>query len=362
MSSNWINSSNFTFYNNFSSLKMNYYKNIVIFDLDNTIIKTKSGKTFPKSSDDWVFNYENVVNTINSLDKTIVGIISNQKGIKSQNQIEDWQNKMNNILKQIKFNFIFASFKDDRYRKPMTGSWQYIKDYLKGMDINKIIYVGDACGRETDHNDTDLKFAMNCEFKFNTPEKFFKIETNKQQMSITYPELTYYSKNDFKNILSKITENFNKDKILITFIGFPSCGKSFLRKLFINQKNDFKYNNKDDILNKKENINLINKHNENINYIIDDNTNIKLKDRENLSKIYKNHYKIGIYFDYDIDLANHLNYMRMFWFGEKLIAKVAYNTLNKHYEKPTNKEFDLFIKIDKLIPDFSLENNLKYYF
>ena len=50
----------------------------------------------------------------------------------------------------------------------MIGSWIYIKKYLKGLDIcsDEIIYVGDACGREKDHNDTDIKFALNCNFKF----------------------------------------------------------------------------------------------------------------------------------------------------------------------------------------------------
>jgi bifunctional polynucleotide phosphatase/kinase len=361
----WINVDNFTFFDNISLLKLEDWNNIIIFDLDGTVIKTKSGKVHPINSDDWIFNYDNVVEKLNNLDHTIIGIISNQKGIKSKEKLLQWQTKLTNIMKHINFHFIFASFKDDRYRKPMIGSWQYIKDnYLKNFNTGQkqIIYVGDACGREGDFSDTDLKFAKNCEFKFNTPEQFFNIGIKKQIASITYPELNYYSKIEFNNILTQIKKSLNKEKILIMMIGFPGCGKSFMRKFLININSNFKYFNKDDIKEKIINNNLIHKNNSTINYIIDDNTNTTLKNRNELFKIYDGHYKIGIYFDYELDLAMHLNYMRMYWFGAELVKKVAYHTLNKKFDKPEEKDFDLFIKLDKILPDFNLEHNIKYYF
>ena len=361
----WINNETFTFCDNVSNLKINDWENIVIFDLDGTIIKTKSGKVFPINANDWVFNYNNVVETFNKLDKTIIGIISNQKGIKSDSQLKDWQSKLDSIMKQINLHFVFAAIKDNRYRKPMIGSWEYIKDnFFKGLNIpnKKIIYVGDACGREGDFSDTDIKFANNCEFKFNTPEKFFNIKIGKQIASITYPELEYYTKTEFNKIINQITLNFNKDKILIVMMGFPGCGKSFIRKSLINSNPNFKFINKDDIKNKIINNNLVIKNNSTIDYIIDDNTNGTLKNRNELYKIYKTHFKIGIYFDYELDLAMHLNYMRMYWYGAELIKKVAYHTLKKKMELPDEKEFDLFVKLDKVIPDFNFESTMKYYF
>jgi bifunctional polynucleotide phosphatase/kinase len=360
----WINNNNFSFYDNVSTLKISTFKNIVIFDLDNTIIKTKSGKTFPINSDDWVFNYPNIPDVINSFDKTLIGIISNQKGLKTDIQIKDWQSKLNNMMKRINVHFVFSSFKDDRFRKPMIGSWEYLKDILKGLDVpnNNILYVGDAAGRTGDHTDTDLKFAQNCNFKFSTPEKFFKIKVPKQNLTISYPNLDYYTKIDFTKIITSITNNFDNKKILITMIGFPGCGKSYLRKLFINKFNKFKYNNKDDIKNKVISDNLVIKHNKDIDFIIDDNTNTNLKSRNELNKFYPNHYKIGIYFNYDLELAMHLNYMRMFWYGTELIKKVAYYALNKNFDIPSEKEFDYFVELNKLIPDFNLETNIKYYF
>ena len=135
-----------------------------------------------------------------------------------------------------------------------------------------------------------------------------------------------------------------------------------IRKNLINYNSNFKYINKDDIKKKIINNNIINKHDLNINYIIDDNTNTAFKNRNQIYKIYKSHFKIGIYFNYEIDLALHLNYMRMYWYGGELIKKVAYYTLNKKFNKPEEKEFDLLIKLDKIIPDFNLESSMKYYF
>lgn len=366
MDDNWINTLNYAFFENISSMSsvnLNKYKNIVIFDLDGTIIKTKSGKTFPINKNDWIFNYDNIVSFLNNLENTIIGIISNQKGLKSDGQIKDWEEKINQICKSINFHFVFASFKDDRYRKPMVSSWDFLKEQFKNLNIanSDIVYVGDAAGREGDHSDTDLKFALNCNFKFNTPEKFFKIKGSKQSLTITYPELIYYTKLQFNNIIKEITNKIKENnKVLITMIGFPSCGKSYLRKLIINEFNNFKYLNKDDIKNKVINDNLIHKHNSNIDFIIDDNTNTNLKTRKELNKNYETHYKIGIYFNYELDLAMHLNYIRMYWHGAELIKKVAYHTLNKGFEIPDGKEFDFLVQLDKIIPDF--ETSIKYYF
>ena len=362
----WINVDNFSFFDNISFLKLDDWKNIVIFDLDGTVVKTKSGKTYPVNSDDWIFNYNNIIDKFNKLDKTIIGIITNQKGIKTKEKLFEWQTKLKNIMKHINFHFVFASFKDDKYRKPMIGSWQYIKDnYLKGLNIqqnNQIIYVGDACGRQNDFSDTDLKFAYNCGFKFSTPEKYFSIIVQKQVATITYPQLEYYSKNDFNIMTNQITKCFNKEKVLIVMIGFPGCGKSFMRKNLLNFNPNFKYFNKDDVKEKIINDNLITKNNSSINYIIDDNTNTTLKNRNELFKLYNTHYKIGIFFDYELDTSMHLNYMRMYWYGAELIKKVVYNTINKKFNKPDEKEFDLLITFDKILPDFNFEHNLKYYF
>jgi bifunctional polynucleotide phosphatase/kinase len=359
----WTTFTTFTFYNNIP-ISLNY-KNIVIFDLDNTLIKTRSGKVFPIDKDDWKFNYENIANTLNNSQNTMFGIITNQKGIKTQNQIIQFQNKLNCIMKEINIHFIFVALTDDRYRKPMIGSWQYIKkNFIKTTIIdNQIIYVGDACGRINDFSDTDLKFAHNCGFIFETTEKYFNIETEKQITNIKYPVLEYYSKKEFNNIFSLLKKQIkNNDKIFICMVGFPGCGKSFMRKLIMQSHPNFKYYNKDNITHKIIDENLIKKNNSSITYIIDDNTNVTETNRNDLLNIYNSHYKICIFFDYTINIAMHLNYLRMFWFGNKLITKVTYNTLNKKFQKPNTTDFDLLLTFNKILPDFKINSHITYFF
>ena len=84
---------------------------IILFDLDNTLIKTKSKKVFPINKYDWEFLIPTVPNIINTQvqdNNTICGIISNQKGLKSQLMIDDWIFKIKSIGSQLNFHFIFS--------------------------------------------------------------------------------------------------------------------------------------------------------------------------------------------------------------------------------------------------------------
>ena len=88
----------------------------------------------------------------------------------------------------------------------------------------------------------------------------------------------------------------------------------------------------------------------------------KTKRLSQLSK-FKSHYKIGIWFNYELDVCFHLNYLRMYWFGLKLIPKVSYYTLNKHFDKTNiDKDFNKFFIVDKLFLQYNYENKVKYYF
>jgi bifunctional polynucleotide phosphatase/kinase len=79
----WIITNNYLFLNNKNNIKNN--KKIYLFDLDNTLITTLSGKVFPVDEYDWKFIYDSVEDKINSLSKNhnTIGIITNQMGLKS---------------------------------------------------------------------------------------------------------------------------------------------------------------------------------------------------------------------------------------------------------------------------------------
>lgn len=345
-------------------------KSVYLFDLDYTLIKTKSGKKFPVNKDDWELLYKNIPNKFANLTNCVLGIVSNQKGLKSQAQINDWIDKINNIRKLIKIDFVFGSIVDDRFRKPMCGSWEFIQEQFKNINWNKLVqsnkiyYIGDACGRETDFSDTDIKYAINCEFKFKTPEMFFNIENSNKNANITYPIINYFEKEEqeklFKELENIITTH---KKILIITIGLPASGKSFLRKELIKRFPQFAYSNNDDIHDKVQSRILVKKISTDYDFIIDDNTNLNKIERIDKLKQFESYYKIGIWFNYDLEVCWHLNWMRMYWFGAKILPKVTYYTLNKKFDSSDIElGFDKFIKIDKVFMELNFENKIKYYF
>lgn len=350
-------------------------KKIYMFDLDYTLIKTKSGKKFPIDKEDWVLLYDNIKDKICKIsDKSgLIGIISNQKGLKTDIQKNDWIYKINQINLILKIDFVFASISDNVYRKPLIGSYEFVKGQFNNIrwaelsDKKKIYYIGDAAGRETDFSDTDIKFATNCKLKFKTPEFFFSIDKSQKIGSINYPEINYFSESEQSELFEKLEKLIESNKkVLIMTIGLPASGKSFLRKEIIKRFCYFTYLNNDDINKKVLSSKLIEKNSStstDISYIIDDNTNINKYDREKKLKKYDTYYKIGIWFNFDMKVCWHLNWLRMYWFGGKLLPNVTYYTLNKKFDKTNlSARFDNFIQIDKVFGEMNLEDKIKYYY
>ena len=361
----WIITNNYLFFNNKNNIKNN--KNIYLFDLDNTLITTLSGKVFPVDEYDWKFIYDSVEDKINSLSKNhnTIGIITNQMGLKSDFMIKKWITKMNNILKKISVNFVFVALKNDGYRKPLIKSLEIFAD--NGITLENYsskYYIGDACGRPADHTDTDLKFALNAKLRFRTPEKFFNIKiNNKQEVFTTYPELDYYTVEKFAMITNNIVKLVNNnEKVLILIIGFPACGKSYLRNLLLEKINNLFYFNNDDIKDNLLNPSLCT----NIsvcaskNKLVNDNTNLSIKGRKMFLDKFNDYYKIGIFFDYDMEINMHLNYYRMYYHNKPLINKMIYNKLNKDFVKPNKNDFDRYFVINKIFPSF--KSKIKYLF
>jgi bifunctional polynucleotide phosphatase/kinase len=369
-----------------SSIIEHKFKKIHLFDLDYTIVKPKSGKRFPIDENDWMFLTNNVQETINKLE--FCGIISNQNGLNNKEKIDKWITKIKNISKQINIKFVCCSIKTSSFRKPMDGSWKYLKDELllntnipKLLKNNKIYYIGDASGRKyddigikNDFSDTDLKFALNCNFIFKLPEDFFDFGTI-QKYNITYPDLNYYSNEKYTKLIEKLFKQINKyieknENIIIMTIGLPASGKSFMRKLILEKIPEFKYFNSDDIKKKINNNQLIKKHTEvikqNITLFIDDNTNLNFDKRNDLLQKFNNYKKIAIIYDYNMDLCMHLNYMRMYWFGYEPISKVTYYTMKKKspdfIDQDFDSQFDYSVKINKLLPQYDITDNLKFFY
>lgn len=142
------------------------------FDLDDTLIKTKSGCKFPISENDWEWKYDNVPIKIKELQEQGYEciIFSNQFRLK---QIT--KNKIIHVCQLLNIGAYVAKQKDN-YRKPDIGMWQFLESSHQNemmIDKNHSFYVGDAAGREHDFSDSDKVFAENVGIRFFTPEEYF---------------------------------------------------------------------------------------------------------------------------------------------------------------------------------------------
>lgn len=318
------NDSIYYYYNN------SINKNIACFDLDYTLIKPKSGKKFPKDKDDWILLFPNIINYLKSLIKLNYDIIifTNQKGIsKNKTTIEDFNYKINMIKKQLDIDFsIFISTIDDKYRKPMTGMFDFYKTFNNNIDYKKSFYVGDAGGRiyknKKDHSNDDRYFAFNIGLKYVTPEYFFDIKDDE------------YKLNEFNLELRDKNINLEKkEKHLIILVGPPACGKSYLSK---NYFSDYEHINQDTLKSLKKCILKTESYMKMNKNVIIDNTNYKKATREhyiNLSKKYDYNVDI-IFFNLSKNECNYMNKYRTQTQNIKLIPDVVYHTYNKYLDEP----------------------------
>ena len=102
MSFSWESNTSYIFGINESILNMSGITKVYLFDLDYTLIKTKSGKKFPVSKSDWEPLDPKILTKITLLKEksnNLIGIISNQGGLKTPNQISEWKEKLDGHLK-----------------------------------------------------------------------------------------------------------------------------------------------------------------------------------------------------------------------------------------------------------------------
>ena len=333
------------------------------FDLDDTIIKPKSGKKFAQDKDDWIFLFENVPLKIRELSKTHnIIIFTNQAGLKDKSKENEWKNKVENVCDAIcsfhdkdgKMKMenipitIYAALKNDYYRKPVPTMWEeFISENAKNKES---FFVGDACGRKGDFSDTDLKFALNCGLKFYTPEEFFLEKKQK------IPEISYIN---FP--INKYEYKFNpKIKEMIIMVGIPGSGKTTFVKKYILPHN-YVHINRDTIKTSIKCLNETKKCLEKNLSVVIDNTNPSQSCRQKYIEIAKEfNYNIRcIIINCDKELAQHNAMYRNYMSNGEIdnIPNLVYNMYNKNFEKPDSKEgLNEVCEIDTVIE----EPNEKY--
>lgn len=334
---------------------------LAMFDLDHTLICPKSKNKFAKNKNDWQFMYgTTVIDTINLYIQKgyLIVIISNQAGLNNDNKINEWIEKLNDIIDKININnvniktnfFVFASLKHDYNRKPNVNM---LTKYFNNINIKKSFYCGDACGRINDFSDTDLKFARNLGVRFYAPEELF-LDEHIEIPEIKYPVID-------KKVINNIF-NVNDNNEIIIMVGMPASGKSYVSKM-LNKDHNYKIVNQDELNTIKKCQDAVIKYIKQTKNIVIDATNGTVKTRKKWIELAKE-------YDYDVriihmmtsyELCKHNNEYRGFYNEKKKVPEIVYKIYKKNYEEPNENEG--IKQIMKFYPNYPDDPNYyRYYF
>lgn len=151
-------------------------KKVLFIDLDSTLIKTISGKTFPEDITDFRVQLpvlDKIIEKIPNL--TYFFIVTNQGGIGKFTTEDDFQTKLFCIERFCDMYFrdrtkiyycsdsdYCASLdKDCHARKPNTGMLEELANDYGIRSKEECIMIGDASGKPGDFSDSDKKCAEN---------------------------------------------------------------------------------------------------------------------------------------------------------------------------------------------------------
>lgn len=159
---------------------------IAAFDLDSTLITTRSRAKFPKSATDWRLLNSRVSTNLAELNAQgyIFVIFTNQAGVGNGRITDDFiRTRLEGITTAMKVEAgVYVATGKDHYRKPGTAMWDLFVQTIGGVnriDAKGSFYVGDAAGRPErpgaakDFSDSDLRFSVNIGLQFRTPEQHF---------------------------------------------------------------------------------------------------------------------------------------------------------------------------------------------
>ena len=336
---NWNTSSRYVFITSTTKeLNFEYRNKLACFDLDGTLITTKSGKRFANNEDDWKFYSNNVVAKLKYFYENgfCIIIITNQSGLTNQGKVTTWCNKVDKIVSQINLPMkLFCSISHDKYRKPMPGFMELILANLEPKKHSKSFYCGDACGRTNDHSDTDYKFALNTGLKFITPEELF------DNTKVIVPDIIYPAFDEIK-VLTKLLDEVKIDfcdKEIILMVGFPGSGKSTFVQNTLEPLGYVRIN-RDSLLTTAKCLKETKKNLEAGNSIVVDNLNHDKKTRTQYIKLAQEYnYTVRcIIIDVSMDLSRHNATYRYYKGITENIPEIVYRMYRKNYKAPTVEE------------------------
>lgn len=343
-------------------------KKIAAYDLDGTLIKTESGKTFPTDANDWKIAFATVRKTLAAKheEKYKIVIFTNQAGLSNGKlSLDDLQKKIENIIKKLAVPVqVFIASGDTQFRKPIPMMWQALLDHHNDdvpIDKSQSYYVGDAAGREAstgvkkDHSCADRLFAINLELPFHTPEEHFLGHPVKRWTKPKFnPRTVLLDQSDTALFEPATTKLSSDSRELIIMVGGPGSGKSsFCQNHLVDA--GYEVINQDTLKTwhkcskRAEELLSLGKR------VVIDNTNGKVLDREHYIKVAK---KLDVKYrcfvmDTSFEQCQHNIRFRLLTDpGRAVITMVVLNTYKKYYKKPTVAEGFAEIVNVKFVPKF----------
>lgn len=319
------------------------------FDMDDTLIRPKSGAKFPKNRSDWRWLFPSVPEKLKKLHDEGFGVVifTNQAGIgKGHVKAADIKGKILDLAKElnIPLRAVIAS-EDDAYRKPASTMFKFWVDKLNGgvkPDASVSFYIGDAAGRaanwkagaKKDFSCSDRKFAHNIGLPFHTPEEFFLGEA-----AAPFEWGTIDPKVVLNAPAAPITVTTSPSQEVIIFVGLPASGKStFARKHFVPA--GYVHVNQDTLKTKEKCFKAASEAVAAGKSVVIDNTNPEPATRAAYIELAK---AKGIpvrcfHFQTPEELTHHLNLYREKVHGVPHVPGVAYNTCKKKMVEPAAAE------------------------
>ncbi|CAF0827296.1 unnamed protein product [Didymodactylos carnosus] len=186
---------------------------IAAFDLDSTLITTKSGKVFPENDDDWRLAFDTSTRKLKQLvsDGFKLVIFTNQRGLFKKPSTAQFRLKIERVQQKLNVPLqVFVAINPGVNRKPCI----------------------DAAGRpagwkpkaKKDHSLADRLFALNVGLRFYTPEEYF-LGYSKQ--TFIMPIFDPNSLRSIENLLEPTTAALTSiHQEMIVMCGLPASGKS----------------------------------------------------------------------------------------------------------------------------------------
>ncbi|XP_069803933.1 bifunctional polynucleotide phosphatase/kinase isoform X2 [Dendropsophus ebraccatus] len=341
---------------------------IAAFDIDGTIITTKSGRVFPTNADDWRILYPEIPKKLKAIlaEGYKVVFITNQMGIsRGKLRPEVFKAKAEAIVDQLGIPVqIFVATGAGIYRKPVTGMWDYLCEKANdGIKVNKedCVYVGDAAGRpanwapdrkKKDFSCSDRLFAVNIGIQFYTPEEYF---LGWKKATFNLPTFNPKALDPNGQLYDPPSASLVSPSLeVVVTVGFPAAGKStFIKKHLVTK--GYAYANRDTLGTWQKCVAACEEALRNGKSIIVDNTN---PDVESRSRYISCAQKAGVpvrcfLFTAPLEVAKHNNRFReMTSKGHVSVNDMVLNSYKSKYVAPSLSEgFSEIIKIN-FVPDF----------